>query len=146
MTTAHGGNKRREGATLIEFALVALLLCFMLFVFIDFGRMLLIYNGIANSARAGTRYAIVHGANRTGSGMEGPSSNADSTWVQTVVKNFASSAALNPNDVNVTVTYTPSNNIGDLVEVTVTYPFSPFVGYFPLSINMRSRSRGIIAY
>jgi Flp pilus assembly protein TadG len=141
-----GGAGRRKGSTLIEFSLVALLLCLLLLVFVDFGRMLLIYNGISNAAREGTRYAIVHGANRTGSGIDGPSSSSDYSQVQTVVRSFASSAGLSPGDVTVTVTYSPGNNIGDLVEVTAAYSFSPFVGYFPLRVNMRSASHGVIAY
>ncbi len=135
-----------KGSALIEFTFVALLLCLLLLVFIDFARLLLVYNGVTDSARAGTRYAIVHGANRTGAGVDGPSGTGGHDWVDTVVKNFASSAMLNPDNLTITVTYTPQNNIGDLVQVTVDYPYDPFMGYFPLSFTLRGRSQGRIAY
>jgi hypothetical protein len=153
MNGGWSGRKARErGANLIEFALVALLLCLLLLVFVDFGRMLLVYNSVNNSARAGVRYAIVHGATRVvGSGVDGPSGPGnDPEWVVKVVKSFAASAPLNPNSLTVSVTYTPmgglGNSIGDLVEVVVTYPYDPLVGYFPLNFNLRGRSQGRIAF
>ena len=143
---------REHGATLIEFALVAVLLCLLLLVLVDFGRMLLIYNSVAHAARTGVRYAIVHGdgaGSRVGSGPA-----ADPSDVVAVVVNFAGSAPLNPallaEPGAVAVTYTNlgggGNGIGDLVEVTVTYPYDPLMGYFPLSFNLRARSQGRIAF
>jgi len=53
---------RRCGSAQIELALVLLLLCLLLVVFIDFGRMLLVYNAVANAARAGVRWSTGTGS------------------------------------------------------------------------------------
>ena len=147
------GRKARErGATLVEFALVALLLCLLLLVFVDFGRMLLVYNSVNNSARAGVRYAIVNGDGGGFRPGSGPAANpAD---VIAVVIKFADSAPLDPTLLDpalhpgaVTVTYLEgSNSIGSLVEVRVTYPYDPLLGYFPLNFTLRGRSQGRIAF
>jgi Flp pilus assembly protein TadG len=149
MNRVWSGRKARErGANLIEFALVALLLCLLLLVFVDFGRMLLVYNSVANAARAGVRYAIVHGANRTGGGADGTSDCTDHTEVDKVVKNFANSAPLYRTRLTVTVEYLDgcSNAVGSLVQVTADYPYDPLLGYFPLSFTLRGRSQGRIAF
>jgi hypothetical protein len=149
MTRRSGSAKaRRRGSSLIEFALVAVLLCLMLLVFVDFGRLFLVYNSVANSARAGLRYAIVHGNDRTGSGADGPSGPADNPpEVISVVKNFADSAPLDRSRLNVTVTYPDGSNIiGALVQITVDYPYDPLLGYFPLDFNLRARSQGRIVF
>jgi Flp pilus assembly protein TadG len=148
----NGRRAGQRGASLVEFALVALLLCLLLLVFVDFGRMFLVYNSINNSARAGVRYAIVHGdggGTRVGSG---PAPNpAD---VVAVVINFAGSAPLDKTLLDpvlhpgaVTVTYLDgSNAVGSLVEVRVTYPYDPLLGYFPLNFSLRGRSQGRVAF
>ncbi len=59
MIRARRDNSR--GAALVEFGLVALLFFMLLVVFIDLGMMFLVYNSVANAARAGVRYAIVNG-------------------------------------------------------------------------------------
>ncbi len=66
--TLRSRKVRGHGASLIEFALVALLLCLLLLVFVDLGRLFLVYNSVANCSRAGVRYAIVHGSSRTAAG------------------------------------------------------------------------------
>ena len=59
--------------------------------------MLLVYTAIADAAREGVRYAIVHGSSRgTGSGQNnasGPSSNP--AQVITIIDNFAGTGPLN---------------------------------------------------
>jgi hypothetical protein len=114
--------------------------------------MVLVYTTIANAARAGARYAIVHGGDRTGSGVDGPSASSDYSQVCTVVKNFASSGALDTSKLTcagrITVTYTPSNASGSSVKVKVNYPYDPWVTYFvPLSsVTLSSMSQGVITF
>ena len=56
---------RRRGSELVEFALVSFLLFSVIFAVFEFGRMVLVYNSIANAARVGVRFAEVHGSQRT---------------------------------------------------------------------------------
>ena len=134
---------RKRGSSLIEFALVALLFCFLLLAFIELGRMFLVYNSVANAAKAGVRYAIVHGDRGTGICGAVTGLPAD---IEGVVKAFASSAPLDVNQLTITVSYTPGNCRGSLVDVAVVYPYDPLVGYFPLQVNLGSTSEGVMAF
>jgi len=57
--------RSERGSTLVEFGQVAFLLITTMLAMVEFGRMLVVYTTVANSARAGARYAIVHGNART---------------------------------------------------------------------------------
>lgn len=143
MTSAGRNLEKRleRGAGMIEFAVVALLCTLLLLAFVEFGRMLLVYNAVANAAREGVRYATVNGnggGTRAGSTVE---------EVESVVRNFAATSPLNRDALSITVTYPDgSNSAGARVDVTVVYPYDPIVGYFPLQVNLASTSRGVITY
>lgn len=141
-------RSRCKGSSLIEFAVSAFLLVMVLLSIVEFGRMLLVYNAVANAARAGVRYAIVHGGNRTGSGVNGPSGPGANppevvTWVQTI----GGTGMLNSAQLTINVTYPDgSNGTGSRVNVQVTYPYDPLVAYFPVAVNLSSTSEGVIAF
>jgi hypothetical protein len=111
--------------------------------------MLLVYTAIADAAREGVRYAIVHGSSRTaGSGQtnaSGPASNP--AQVLSVVKNFAGTGPLTIGNLIVSVTYPGSSNApGQAVNVSVVYPYDPFITYFPATLRLGSASQGIIQF
>ena len=102
-----------DGNSTVEFGLIAVMFIIVLLGVVDMGRMVLVYTTLAESARAGTRYAIVHGGDRSGaqgSGPNGQSGTTDNSYVQAVVKDFASGGLLNLNNLNTTVTYFPSSS------------------------------------
>lgn len=134
----------RRGSTIIEFALVTLLLMVVIFAGIEFDRMVSVYTAVANSARAGVRYAIVHGSDRTGTG-DPPSGPGDQSAVIAKVRQFASAGLLDPSALNVDVQYPVDNKPGSLVKVAVTYPYDPFI-VLPLTVNITSATQGIIVY
>lgn len=126
-----------RGGTLIEFTLVALMLFMVIFVVFEMDRVFLVMTALADATRVGVRYAIVHGS-------DNPASSSD---VQQVVKNFAKSGILDPSRLNFTgPTYTPNSNPGSKVDLKVTYVYDPFVGYFPITFTLGSKSQGIITY
>jgi Flp pilus assembly protein TadG len=53
-------RRRRSGQALVEFSIVLPLFLIMLFGIIDFGRVVWANSSLANAAREGARYAIVH--------------------------------------------------------------------------------------
>jgi hypothetical protein len=55
-------RSRSRGQAMMEFALVAPIFFFVLFGIIEFGRSVYVTQMLANAAREGARYAIVHGA------------------------------------------------------------------------------------
>ena len=150
----HGLKRLRsdEGDSMIEFGLVAIMFVIVLLGIVDMGRMVLVYTTLAQSARAGTRYAIVHGKDRTGtigSTADAPSGPSNYTQVQTVVKNYASAGLLNLSNLNVAVSY-PNGTYspGSPVTVTVTYTYDPLVSYYSrlLNVSMSSSSQGVIVF
>ncbi|MGI8959729.1 MAG: TadE/TadG family type IV pilus assembly protein [Bryobacteraceae bacterium] len=124
-----------RGQSLIEFSLCAFLLVMLLLGVVEIGRMILVYTTVANAAKAGVRYAEVHGIN----------SAATNSDVQTVVRNYLSAAPLTATSA----TITPSGvggAVGTMVTVTVVYPYDPLSTYFPLSVNLGSSSQGVITF
>lgn len=137
--------RAEQGSALIEFSLIAFMFIIILLGIVELGRMVLVYTTLANAARAGARYAIVHGGDLT-TGASGPGNTAQ---IQTVVENFASAGLLNTNNLTVTVTYPNGiNTAGGLVSVAVSYPYDPLVAYFSstLNVTMGSTSEGVIAF
>lgn len=139
---------RQRGATQVEMALSTFLLVMLLLVIVDFSRMMLVFTAVTNAARAGTRYAIVHGSDRSaGTGVDGSSSSANYSQITTVVQNFAGTGLLDPSKLTIAVNYPDnSNSAGSRVSVSVSYPFRPLVGYFPLSATLANTSEGVITF
>ena len=52
-------NRRRSGATSVEFAFVAILLFMLLFGIFEYGRFLFVYHMTTNAARDAARFAVV---------------------------------------------------------------------------------------
>lgn len=53
-------NRKRSGATTVEFAMVSILLFMMLFGILEYARFLFMYHLATNAARDGARFATVH--------------------------------------------------------------------------------------
>jgi len=148
MTGLRRGDPWVRGQTLVEFSLVAFLCMVLLLSVVEISRMALVYTTVANAARAGARYSIVHGGTRVGSGVDGPSGPAQNPdQVVTVIKNFASGGLLTPSNLIITVNYPGASNApGQQVSVTVIYPYDPLTTYFPLRVRLGSVSQGVIAF
>lgn len=140
---------RRSGQSLVEFSLVGFMLGILVLAVMEVGRMMLVYAAIANSAGAGLRYATVHGSSRAaGSAVtnaSGPANNP--SQVVTIVKDFAGTGALSISKLIITVNYPGGSNApGQLVNVTVIYPYDPLTTWFPLSVRLGSTTQGVIAF
>jgi Flp pilus assembly protein TadG len=134
----------RRGASIIEFTFVAFLLLVTIFASFEFDRMILVYTTVADSARAGVRYAIVHGSTRTSTGdpASGPSNY---TMVVTVVKNYAAAGTIDTTALTVTAAYPSGNSPGSPVTVSVSYPYTPLF-ILPLQVNLSSTTKGVIVF
>jgi len=145
-----GRCKTEEGSTLVEFALVGFSFILLLLSVVEMGRMLLVYTSIANAARAGTRYAIVHGGERTGTGIDGPSGpSCPCTQINKVVTSFASAGLVTTPNLNITVEYPDgTNTAGSRVTVKVTYSYDPLIGFFGpmLGTTMGTISEGEVTF
>ena len=153
--------RSESGAALVEFALAASLILCLFFGVIQFGYALYTYQYVNELARALTRYAIVRG-NECGDGMP----NCGFTDANTTLKAHAQSSYSYPgiNTTKLTVTstwYAPSttgvnptwsvcasacNAPGDMVKVTVTYPFLLNIPFWSgTTLQVKSSSMMVIS-
>jgi Flp pilus assembly protein TadG len=137
------------GQSLVEFSIVCFMLSIVTLAVLEMSRMVMVYATVANAARVGARYAVVHGSSRSAgagaSNASGPANNP--AQVLSVVKNFASAGILTTSRLVITVTYPGSSNApGQLVDVTVSYPYDPLTTFLPFRVNLGSTTQGVIAF
>ena len=151
----HLGNDR--GQTLVEFAACTILTLALLFAVVEFGRMMMVYNTIANAARIGVRYAMVNGSDVSGSTTASATITQN---IQNVVNDYLSAAPIvtgsGSGAATVSVSYPgytalacASNETmpGCPVEVTVSYVYQPMLNYFSkLNVTLSSQSQGVITF
>ena len=142
---------------MVEFILVTV---FLFVLFVSILQMILLmyaYSTLADAAKEGIRYAIVHGTGNTncsGPGITGPppvSCDTTGTNVKTAVKNFAGLSFQNIQDSDITVDYNPNSangsacNIpGCLVRVTVSHTYTPLFGLSWPSFTLNAAADGRI--
>ena len=73
MNTMTRRSGRTRGQALLEFALVLPIFLALLFMIVDFGRVVWATGSLSNAAREGARYAIVHGGTASNPCPVGPS-------------------------------------------------------------------------
>jgi Flp pilus assembly protein TadG len=125
-----------------EFAIATVVLTSLVFGIVDFGRALYTYHLVANAARIGARYAIVH------SSCTSPCTPATSAQIQTYVQGLSPDL----NGVSVSTVWSASGNCttspytgpGCLATVTATYSYTFFIPRVP-SLTMSSRSEMIVS-
>ena len=144
---------------MVEFALVTV---FLFVLFVSILQMILLmyaYTTLANAAKEGVRYAIVHGTGNTtcsGPGTTGPPvvtcpDLTGSLYVIPAVTNFAALSFQNIQASDVTVDYNPNsangsacNVPGCLVRVTVSHTYQPLFGLGWPSITLNAAADGRI--
>lgn len=108
------GRRRQSGQALVEFAVVANILVVLLLAIAQFGIVWMNYIAVTDAAREGARRAAV---NR---------SSGQSAMVASAVSAARAAApSLQQTNMAVSVTsQTGSWNLGDPIQVTVTYPYA----------------------
>jgi len=107
-----------RGTAVVEFALVAIPLCFIVFGILDFGRALNYYNNLTQLAGQGARAATV---NQNPNGGAATPSGGGTPSFQQVLACDAASGELRKG-VTINVASTPTN-VGDPVTITASYNF-----------------------
>ena len=120
-------RKQRQGASTVEFAVVAPVFFLLVFGMIEYGRMVMVQQIIVNSAREGCRAAVLDGSTTSG--------------VKTTVITAMASGNITITTSNVTVSPDPPSNaeFGDPVTVTVTVPFNQ-VSWLPSPMYLGVKS------
>ena len=131
-------RRGERGSTLVEFAIGATVFLTVMFAVIEFGRALWTHNALADAARRGVRYAVVHTA-------------ADSAAVKNVVVYGDPAGGSTPlvnnlSTSNVNVTYSGFGLSGGTATVSISnYQFQFVVPIVSTSISMPSYSTTLTA-
>jgi hypothetical protein len=157
------GRHSDRGQATIEFAFVVIFLFVVVLSIIEMIFFMHTYNVLADSAKEGVRYAIVHGAkNKQASGPTCPCADIDGPAAPPgtipgygsgygVVKTFAQYSLhdVSGTKMAVTVTYpggdaTPANMTPNRVQVVVAYPYKPFFGMGWPTVTVNAAAEGRI--
>lgn len=149
-----------RGQAQVEFALVIVFLMILILSMVELLTMMHTYNVLADSAKEGLRYAVVHGtANSTPSGPTCPCADIDGPAAPPgtvpgygsgygVVQTYAQYSLHNMTGLTVTVTYLdtgnpPANQAPNRVQVVVAYPYRPFfnLGWPTVTVNAAAEGR-----
>lgn len=151
----------RGGQALVEFAMALVVILMLIFGVVEFGRIVLVYNSIANGARIGARYAITNSPRPNAASVTNADVSTLQSNVRTVVKEFLAPTTVNINAAGLSITTafpnqsctgsTPTStcrgtSVGNPVQVTVSYPYDLLIPYYPLSITLSNTSEGIITW
>ena len=148
-------KRGQRGQAAVEFALIIVFLILLIVGFTEMIMLIYAYNVIADSAKEGVRYAIVHGAGNTGaSGPTCPCAAIDGAAGTGVVKTYAQLSMHDTTAMTVNVDYNPNGDNGAaacnkspcLVRVTVSYPYQPFFGLGWPTVTIRAAAQGRIVF
>ena len=143
------GRRNESGQAAAEFVFAILFLMLFVAGIIEIIALVYTYNVLAESAKEGVRYAIVHGTGNTSS-CSGPGGGgatcADSTAanVTTAVTTYASYSLHDTSAMTITTTYPDSSSVApNRVRVTVTYAYQPLfgLGWPTLTVNAAAEGR-----
>ena len=152
--------RQTPGQAQVEFALVVVLLMVLILSMVELITLIHTYNVLADAAKEGLRYAVVHGTgNSTPSGPTCPCKDIDGPAAPPgtvpgygsgygVVQTFAQYSLHNMAGMTVTVTYpdtanAPANKPPNRVQVVVSYPYRPFfnLGWPTVTVNAAAEGR-----
>jgi Flp pilus assembly protein TadG len=146
---------KQRGQAAVEFALIVVFLMLLIVGFIEMIMLINTYNVIADAAKEGVRYAVVHGASNTGSsGPTCPCAAIDGVAGTGVVKTYAQYSMHDTTAMTVNVNYNPNGDNGAaacnkspcLVRVSVSYPYQPFFGLGWPTVTVNAAAEGRILY
>ena len=126
-----------EGQALVEFALTIVFVVFVVFWAIELIMMIYTYVVLAEAAKEGVRYAVVHGANNSfPSGPSCPCPAIDGPVGTGVVKSTARLSLHDTSTMTVTVSYlndaggaAVNVNPPTIVRVVVSYPYKSIFAF-----------------
>lgn len=148
-------HKREGGQALVEFLFTIVFIFLVIVAFLELIMMMYTYNVLADSAKEGVRYAIVHG---TGSTLcSGPGTtvsvppitcpDASGTNVVSAVTGYAKYSLHDTSAMTVTPTYMDASSAApNRVRVTVSYPYQPFFGLGWPTITVNAAAQGRIMF
>lgn len=141
---------RQAGQSTVEFALTIVVVMVILFGAMEFIVMIYTYNVLADAAKEGVRYAIVHGTGTGAANCSGPGgggvtcSDTTGSNIQTVVNNYTRLSFHNSAAMVVTPSFPDSSSAApSRVRVTISYVYQPFIrlGWPTMTVNAAAEGR-----
>lgn len=150
-------SRRQRGATMVEFSLTILTVIFVFFLLFELSLWIYCYNVMSDAAKAGVRYAIVHGSKVNAGIRSGPSSgsvltsctasSSNATAVEDEVKKWATFSIYPTASISVAVCYMDGTNIAPArVQVRVSNPTTPFFSALWLTPPVKASAQGRIVF
>ena len=147
-------KKRGEsGQSLVEFALSILFVLVLVFGIIELTVFVYTYNVLADAAKEGVRYAVVHGTGVGAANCSGPGglgvtcTDSTGTNVQATVSRYTTLSLHDSTAMTVTPTYPDSSSVApSRVRVTIAYNYQPIFGFGLSSVTVNAAAEGRIAF
>ena len=142
---------KSQGQAQVEFILSILFVMLCTFGMLELVLLVYTFNVLADSAKEGVRYAIVHGtdsANCSGPGGGGVScTDRSGANVQATVQKYAQYSFHSASSMTITVTYPDSSSVPpSRVQVHVSYPYEPFFGMGWPTVTVNAAAAGRILF
>jgi Flp pilus assembly protein TadG len=120
-------RRNRQGAAVVEFAIVAPVFFLLVFGMIEYGRMVMVQQVITNASREGARVGVLDGSTTSS--------------VTTAVNNYLTAAKVSTASTTTTVSPNPpsSAGYGGAVTVTVAIPFNA-VSWLPAPLYLGGKT------
>lgn len=144
---------KQRGQATVEFALTIVLVMIFIIGALELIMLMYTYNVLADAAKDGVRYAIVHGTNTGAGNCSGPGGSGvtctDSTGTK-VINQASAYAGLSLHSTSA-MTITPSYPDGvsvppSRVRVDVSYVYQPFFGLGWPSVTVSAAAEGRIVF
>lgn len=150
-------NKNERGQAQVEFVLSILFVLFLIFGIIELIMLIHTYTTLADSAKEGVRYAVVHGCDLTSASCSGtcvfasPSpptcSDPNGDKVIAYAQNYAKASLHNIPTSAINVNYLDgTSDAPNRVRVTVSYSYQPLFGLGWPTVTVNAAAEGRIVY
>lgn len=144
------GSEGEDGQAAVEFALTIVFLVLFLAGFLEMVVLLYTYIVLADSAKEGVRYAVVHGSLSSacnGPGDTGVTCDSGAAGVIAAVNNYASASMHSTGAMTVTPSYPDSSSKPpSRVRVVVSYPYQAFFGLGWPTVTVNAAAEGRITF
>jgi Flp pilus assembly protein TadG len=146
-------NRKENGQSAVEFALTIVFVMLLIVAAIELTVMIYTYTVLADAAKEGVRYAIVHGTGIGASNCSGPGgggvSCTDSAAANVVaaVNTYTAFSFHDNTTMTVTPVYLDSSSVApNRVRVTVAYVYQPIFGLGWPTMTVNAAAEGRIAF
>lgn len=142
-----------KGQAQVEFALTVVFVMILIIASLEMIVLIYTYSVLADAAKEGVRYAIVHGTGVGASTCSGPGGSgvscADSSAanVTAAVTKYTSFSFHNSAAMTVTPTYPDGSSVApNRIRVTVAYPYQPIFGLGWPTVTVNAAAEGRIVF